>query len=87
MSAQPISVTRQPASSISTPHQRLHIRTLMQQLDLDTRHMTGLHRRFFKAAALPQPEPNAHIDAVLCALKKHEASALIGALKAEVDDG
>jgi hypothetical protein len=71
---------------ISTPHQRLYIRTLMQQLELDVLHMSGLHRRFFTAAKIEQPDPNSRIDAVLCALSKGQASALIDALKAEVSD-
>jgi hypothetical protein len=70
----------------STPHQRLYIRTLMTELDLDVQHMTADHRRFFTAASLNQPEPNARIDAVLCGLKKTQATALILALKAEVPD-
>jgi hypothetical protein len=70
--------------SVSTPHQRLYIRTSMQQLDLDTTHMTAFHRRFFEAAGLPQPDPDARIDAVLCALTKTQASALITALRKEI---
>lgn len=68
----------------STPHQRLYIRTLMTQLDLDTRYMSAFHRRFFAAAKLPEPAPNASIDAVLCGLSTREASALIAALVDEV---
>ena len=70
---------------ISTPHQRLYIRTLMRQLDLDTRYVTAAHRRFFEAAGI-SPEPNSGIDPVLCNLTKSKASALISALKKEVPD-
>lgn len=71
-------------STPSTPHQRLYIRTLMQQLELDTLRVTPLHRRFFDAAKLTQPAADARIDAVLCALTRMQASNLIDALKPEV---
>lgn len=71
-------------STPSTPHQRLYIRTLMQQLELDTLRMTLFHRRFFEAAKLTQPAPDARIDAVLCGLTRLQASSLIEALKKEV---
>lgn len=76
------SVRREP----STPHQRLYIRTLMQQLELDTRYMSAFHRRFFDRARIAQPSPNADIDSVLCAISKREASALAQALRDEVPD-
>ena len=70
----------------ASPHQRLYIRTLMQQLDLDVRYVTSAHLRFFRAAGLPEPEPGSNVDAVLCGLTTHSASALAGALKKEVPD-
>lgn len=70
----------------STPHQRLYIRTLMRQLELDSSYMTMFHRRFFEAAQIECPDPNAHIEAVLCALTKTQASALATVLQAEVSD-
>jgi hypothetical protein len=68
----------------STPHQRLFIRTSMQQLDLDALYMTALHRRFFDAAHIPQPDANARLDSVLCGLTREQASALISALRKEI---
>lgn len=68
----------------STPYQRLYIRTMFAQLDLDTCHITRFHRRHFAAAQLPQPEAGASIDAVLCGLDRAQAIALINALKPEV---
>jgi hypothetical protein len=76
----------QAAPRPSTPHQRLYIRTLMQQLELDSTYMTLFHRRFFDTALIAQPDPNARIDAVLCALSKTQAHALIGALQEEAGD-
>jgi hypothetical protein len=70
----------------STPPQRSYIRTLMQQIELDSSYMTMFHRRFFEAAQIECPDPNAHIEAVLCALTKTQASALATVLEAEVDD-
>lgn len=85
MNARPIRAPG-PASvqGVSTPHQRLFIRTMFGQLDLDTRYMGASHRRFFKAAKLPPPEANASIDAVLCGFTRAQASALIEVLRPEV---
>lgn len=73
-------------AAASTPHQRLYIRTLMRELDLEVGRMTRAHRRFFAASGLAQPEPNERIDAVLCRMTKAQAVALSLALKAEVPD-
>lgn len=70
----------------ATPHQRLYVRTLMQQLELDVSYFTLMHRRFFEAAGLPAPELDSRVDAALCALSSAQASALITALKKEVPD-
>lgn len=75
-----------PRREPATPSQRSYIERLMRTLELDTRYMTAFHRRFFDEAQIPQPSPNAHIDSVLCALSKVQASALIHALVAEVPD-
>jgi hypothetical protein len=73
-------------SQPSTPHQRLHIRTLMAQLDLDTARMTADFRRYFDAAGLPQPPADESVDAVLCGLTRQKASALAAALMKELPD-
>lgn len=75
-----------PRREHGTAAQRAQIMRLMGKLDLDTRYMTAFHRRFFTTAQIPQPSPNADIDSVLCALSKEQASNLIRALFAEVDD-
>lgn len=75
-----------PRRERSTPHQRLYVRTLMQQLSLDTSRTTLLHRRHFEAANLVPPENGCPVDDFLCALAKAEISALISVLKAEVSD-
>ena len=69
----------------STPHQRLFIRTLMREAELDTFTITLMHRRHFEAASLPAPEPGARVEDVLGALTKGQASALAGALQKEVE--
>ncbi len=70
----------------STPIQRLYIRTMFGQLDLDTRNMSTFHRRFFTSAGVPQPAPNADLDGVLCTFTRDQANALIAVLKTEVPD-
>ena len=70
----------------STPHQRLYARTLMRQLDLDTRFFAAGHDRFFLQAKLIRPERGADVDAHLCGLTRSQISALLQALKAEVCD-
>jgi hypothetical protein len=68
----------------STPHQRLYIRCLCQQLDLDTRRVTLFHRRFWASAKLPEPPLGTDFDAYLCSLTKTEASRLAAVIKEEV---
>lgn len=73
-------------SGNSTPHQRLHARTLMRELSLDARFITRLHDRYFRVASIALPRHGDEVDAVLCGLTKAQCSALIGAFKAEIDD-
>ena len=80
-----VAVAHTPVA-LATPHQRLYIRTLLRQLDLDVDYVTSLHTRFFKAAGIAVPDSGRRIDALLCALNKTQASALASALKAEVCD-
>ena len=85
--AEKIPFARRPVSSSpSTPHQRLYIRTLMRQLELDTLRITLFLRRFWEAAKLPEPALGTELDAWLCSLTRAQASALVAALKAEVPD-
>lgn len=78
--------TGQLVTKLATPHQRLYVRTLMEQLDLDVSYVTLMHGRFFVGARIPKPEQGSRIDAVLCALTWAQASALITVLKKEVPD-
>lgn len=73
-------------SSLSTPHQRLYIRTQMQRLELDTLRCTLFHRRLWTAAKLPEPALGTELDAYLCSLTRAQASALIAELAKEFDD-
>ena len=75
-----------PAAAPCTPHQRLYIRTLMQQLELDTHRATLFHNRFWERARIPAPPLGIQLDPVLCELTKAQASALAAALKSEVPD-
>lgn len=69
----------------ATPHQRLYARTLMRDLDLDTRAFTLAHDRFFRTAGLTPPLHGSDVDAGLCALDRKQISALLQALKNEVE--
>lgn len=69
---------------LATPHQRMYARTLMRQLDLDTRRLTLMHRGYFETAQVTFPGAGEDVDAALCALTKAECSALVMAMKAEV---
>ena len=66
-----------------SPRQRLYLRVLMQDIGLDTSHVTAAHRRFFEAACISQPAPDARIDAVLERLTVAQAKALTISLKKE----
>ena len=79
-------VSRRTPELPSTPHQRIGIRLLMADLDIDTWRMTPEYRRFLAAADVTQPERNVRIDAVLCRLTKAQATALLAALQSEVPD-
>lgn len=78
--------TNPKGGSLCSPHQRLHIRTTMQRMELDTLRVTLFHRRFWTGAGLPEPPLGMDLDAFLCSLTKAQASAVIKALLAEVDD-
>ncbi len=73
-------------AALATSHQRLYVRTLLRQLELDTQVITTFHLRFFRDAGLPPPTPGDHIDPLLCALTKTRISALASAFKKEVPD-
>ncbi len=84
MSAVPTMTT--PRRSLSTPHQRLHTRTLMERLCLDAWQVQQNHQRFFTAAQIDFPGSGASMDVVLRGLSKVECRALVSVLKAEVSD-
>ena len=84
--ATPSTTPRLAPTALSTPHQRLYIRTLGTQLDLDNRRVTLFHGRFFEAAGIPAPPLGTDFDAFLCALTKAQASALATAMKEEAGD-
>ena len=72
-----------PRRGLSTPHQRLHARTLMDLAGLDAWQVQQNHQRYFDAAQIEFPGAGARMDDVLRRLAKAECSALISALKAE----
>lgn len=74
-------VTRGP---LSTPQQRLYIRCMFRQLELDTRRATLFHGRFWQGANVTEPPLGTDLDAYLCALSKVEATRVIRALEKEV---
>lgn len=67
--------------SLSTPHQRLYIRTLLREQELPTDVITTLHRRAFEQARVELPAQGLSLDLALCALNRLQASQLIDALK------
>ncbi len=69
---------------LSTPHQRLYIRTLMRGMELPTDTVTVMHRNRFKRAGVPFNDGKP-LDAELCALRKEQASALIKTLLKETN--
>jgi len=73
-------------TSPCTPHQRLYIRTLLAQLEIDTRRCTIIHRRFWLGAGLQEPALGTDLDAHLCTLTRVQASALVAELRKEVPD-
>lgn len=77
---------RVSTSSKSTPHQRLYIRTTMQQLELDTARATLFHNRLWVAANIPAPALGTDLDAYLCELTQPQTRALVDALKKEIAD-
>jgi len=77
---------RNPKCAPCSPHQRLYLRVLMQQLELDTLRLTLMHRRFFEDAKVQFPGAGTDVEHVLSSLSMADASALIRAMKAEVGD-
>lgn len=78
--------SRAALTSLSTPHQRLYVRMLLAQLELDSRRFGIGHRRFWLGAGLPEPVIDSDIDSNLCALNRAQAGKLINSLRAEVSD-
>lgn len=68
----------------SRPHQRLYIRTLLQQLDIDTLHAGADFIAACERAKVPAPGFGARIDSVLVRLTCDQAKALAGQLAREV---
>jgi len=70
----------------ASPAQRTFAIGLMRQLELDGRVITLQHARYFKLAHLPPPQEGASLDVALQELTGGQASALIQALKQDVDE-
>lgn len=72
----------------STTAQRDYAIVLMSKIELDTRFLTLMHRRFFEAAYLHMPGPGKRISDVLASLTRSQMSLLLRALKRDTgDDG
>jgi hypothetical protein len=69
------------ASQRSTPHQRLHARTLMERLGLSTITVMGGHAEHFRAAGLDPRGIGRRIDVVLEELTRAEITRLIDVLR------
>lgn len=64
--------------------QRDFIRTLLERAELPGDRFTYAHRPVFKAARLPEPQFDGHVDTHLRTLDRSEASRLIDSLKQHV---
>lgn len=67
----------------STPHQRLHIASMLIQLELPVTWTNLQIGRYFELAKLPVPAPDRKVDDVLNELTKQQASELIRVLLKE----
>lgn len=67
-------------STRSTPHQRLHFRTLLSDRELPVDRVSVMHRPIFEGAHLAWPNGE-DLDAVLCAATRTEMSRLIDAVR------
>lgn len=64
---------------MSTPHQRLHIRTLLYELDISVRFVTDDLKRYAEAAGIkesPHLVVGERIDAFLAEISNDQAKAL-----------
>lgn len=64
--------------------QRDFIRTLLERAELSTERFSYSHCPVFKAARLPEPQFDGHVDTHLRTLDRAEASRLIDSLKQHV---
>lgn len=67
-----------------TQVQRDYVRTLLERAELPGDRFAYAHRPVFKAARLPEPDIDGHVDTHLRTLNRAEASRLIRALKQHV---
>lgn len=61
--------------ALSTPHQRLHIRTLLRELDLSTLRVEDEHVRLAEAIGIKDWHPGKPLDDALRAITVEQARA------------
>jgi len=76
--------TARADASPSTSYDRLTIRTLLADLDLDTVRATLYHERIWKAAEIPAPPLGVDLDTFLRSLTRAQIRRVAAAMKAEV---
>ena len=72
-------------SNGSTPHQRLHARTLMNRLELPTHIVTVMHRDIFRSCSIDWHDGQG-MDERLETLTREQIGALIAVLRKRVGD-
>lgn len=75
-----MSLADRNANQRSTPHQRLHLRTLLSDAELPLDRVSVMHRPLFEKAGVPW-ENGANLDGVLSSLSKPDISRLIDAAR------
>lgn len=71
---------------MSTPHQRLHIRTLLYERDISTGSVSADFRRYCEAAGVPDApllREGAALDPLLQALTRDQANRVVRELLTE----